>query len=87
MSDEIKFDGCVDCVMWFANGEIPSEFDEVGADEYKLAMADRWKGMIVALGGSSEDEPEPEPHFSRSPCVGCGSPLGGDRYAMIAFSI
>lgn len=67
---------CVDCVVADANGT-----DAEGLDD--------WAGFLPCWAGSAfgpdpvtwrEETGGPDPSFSWSPCDGCGSQLGGDRY-------
>ena len=80
---DINFDGCVDCVMWFANGEGNHEWTEAEFEAYKSTVAERWNGYAVTIACSEDCEG----HFSWSPCLGCGSTLGGDRHPMVAFAV
>lgn len=65
---------CSDCVYMAANG-------------WDVNQTGRWLPVPAplsligadALVGSSEDG---DPHFSWSPCEGCGCTLGGDRYTV-----
>lgn len=67
--DEIEI--CQDCLFILANGE--------GPDDVAEALAKRWPVGTITLGRITDPD-DPEGFFSSSPCDGCGSTLGGDRY-------
>jgi hypothetical protein len=78
MSKEIiDVKGCVDCLMFCANGDFPPENTE--QEDQKLIGAFHHiydQGFDVCAG--SEDEGL----FSWTPCDICNSSLGGDRFTM-----
>jgi len=76
---------CTDCLMMLANGEGPTE----PTDHEPLALV---AGDEITLGILAEEHNEgcvrsydqcecENLGFSMESCEGCGSPLGGDRYA------
>ena len=75
---------CVDCVWVDANG---FDAEEIGYEW--PGFDDRWHGWGFSpqTERNGDDNEIKEPHFSWSPCDGCGSSLGGDRYDYIAYQI
>lgn len=71
---------CTDCAMLIANGEEPPESKEPG--EHAALIDARWHGYYLALGAGDEDD---DRGFSMRSCDGCGSHLGGDRFAATAW--
>ncbi len=73
MSAPLEVDICADCLYTDANG-----WDEynTGRPLPHPAPLNRLRGFLIGSG------PDLEPHFSWSPCDGCGCTLGGDRYAV-----
>lgn len=80
MSKIFEIPGCVDCIMWLANGEVP---EDNGNDWSADNIEARWKGYFVCVAGDENTEN----HFSHLPCEVCGSPLGGDRYPCNAWEV
>jgi len=78
---------CQDCLILLANDEMPTEpTDRVplsaidAGDELTPGMD--WRKHECGRPSWNEGECECETtDFSWTPCEGCGSPLGGDRYA------
>ena len=72
---------CVDCMFLIANGETDPDFD---VDAWAAKVERNWpsaEGWHLGLGWfENPDAEETEHWFSWSPCEGCGSSLGGDRY-------
>lgn len=83
MPDEIKIRLCVDCVYADANGTAELDDSWLGFDEQ------RWQGwgFVPETERYGDYNEIREPSFSWSPCDGCGSGLGGDRYDYIAYQI
>lgn len=91
ITDEHTLRVCVDCLTLLANGEEPPEC-EPGEHVAKMA---RWDGYSITLGWTaeeyarhdidSEDEEADHLGFSWRSCDGCGSNLGGDRFAATAW--
>lgn len=63
-------EGCTDCILFLANGDIPEERPDLPDD-----IAALWEGYHLAPAGGEDSEP----YFSWSPCEVCGSRLGGNR--------
>lgn len=82
MSDDIRL--CVDCVWVDANG-----YDAEAVAYDWPGFDDRWQGWGFAPQTERHGDQHEikEPHFSWSPCDGCGSHLGGDRYDYTAYQI
>lgn len=82
MRESYEISVCIDCVAVEANGHDPEAVDAYYSgwlpewDDYLLSM--------VACGGEDVDDLYCEGHFSWSPCDGCGSGLGGDRFHYVA---
>jgi hypothetical protein len=73
-----EIDLCVDCLIASSNGPEDASAEWEG-------LLEEWDGYL--FGYVVDDEGDPvEPHFSWSPCQGCGSGLGGDRHPHIAMS-
>ena len=79
MSNIVELAGCVDCVMYLANGALPEA--DSGSDWKPEAIAANWPGYNVVVAGDETSEE----HFSWSPCGVCGAPLGGSRYPCAAW--
>jgi hypothetical protein len=73
MLEKIEIDLCVDCLM--ATSGLLED-----ADPGWGGMLEEWNGWLFGYLFDPETEEPQEPHFSWSPCQGCGSGLGGDRY-------
>jgi hypothetical protein len=73
--NEIEEGICADCVMMLANGEL-GQGDAKADLEHAEKMAALW-----GPGELTQDYSDGESWFSWSACGGCGSTLGGDRYA------
>lgn len=73
MTAPLEIDICPDCLYTDANG-----WDEynTGRPLPHPAPLNRLDGFLIGYG------PNLEPSFSWQPCDGCGSTLGGDRYAV-----
>jgi hypothetical protein len=84
MSESFEISVCVDCVAVDANGHDP----EAVEPNYSgwLSQWDGYAFSIVACGGDDVDDLYCEGHFLWSPCDGCGSGLGGDRFCYSAVS-
>jgi hypothetical protein len=78
VSDIIELEGCTDCIMYLANGELPEENTSGWTPE---AVERKWKGYHVCVAGDENSEE----HFSWQPCDVCGSSLGGNRYPCAAW--
>ena len=66
---------CIDCMMLIANGE--------GTDEHADRVAGQWPDHYLGCGNSDEDGTACA--FASRRCEGCGSDLGGSRYAAHAW--
>lgn len=77
---------CSDCLMKLANDESPDEPVKGEPEPWALWSGDSdiTPGMLEEHECDNRDDCDCE-HiaFSRSRCGGCGSYLGGDRYACI----
>jgi hypothetical protein len=69
----VKISICADCLALLANGEIGTEDSEY-EEAHTAAMKALWGEQRLFLGGEPEG-------FSWASCDGCGSSLGGDRFA------
>ena len=72
----IDVNGCVDCLMLAANGELPPENspeEDKKLENAFVSLADQ--GFSVCAGDG-------EGSFSWSSCDICDSKLGGDRFPM-----
>jgi hypothetical protein len=78
MSEIIKLEGCTDCIMYLANGELPEEDVNGWSPE---AVERKWKGYQVVVAGDENSEE----NFSWQPCDVCGSTLGGNRFPCAAW--
>ena len=78
MADIIELEGCTDCIMYLANGELPEDNPGGWTPE---AVEANWKGYHVCVAGDENSETS----FSWQPCDVCGSALGGDRYPCAAW--
>jgi hypothetical protein len=85
---------CQDCMLMHANGECDPDRPETEPEPWaELPHADISMGMTDDQHdcGIPYDHPEGREcdcehiPFSWSSCDGCGSPLGGDRFAMTLF--
>ena len=72
----IEVDLCVDCLIVSSNGP-GDESSEWGG------FLEEWDGFLFGYVFDEEGDPK-EPHFSWSPCSGCGTGLGGDRWPHLA---
>ena len=75
--ETIDVQGCVDCLMFCANGELPPENTE--AEDKKLISAFHHvydQGYHICCGSEEEGS------FSWIPCDICNTSLGGDRFTM-----
>ena len=69
------FEGCSDCLMFVANGDMPED-REGFVEDFEL-----WtEGFVICLGDNDIDL-----GFSWSRCECCGSRLGGDRHRLVGF--
>ena len=75
----VDVDLCVDCVFADANGP-----EALHISEDWTGFLPEWDGWVFGPVVSDEENEPVEPHFSWSPCGGCGSGLGGDRFRYIA---
>jgi hypothetical protein len=74
----IELEGCTDCVMYLANGEVPED----NVDGWSAEAVDaKWQGYHLCVAG----EEDSEEYFSWQPCGVCGSTLGGNRYPCAAW--
>ena len=78
MPEIIELEGCTDCIMYLANGEVP---DESESGWTPGAIERNWPGYHVTVAGDENSEE----HFSWRPCGVCGSTLGGNRYPCAAW--
>ena len=72
----IDVNGCIDCLMLAANGELPPENspeEDKKLENAFISLADQ--GFSVTCGDG-------ERSFSWSSCDICDSKLGGDRFPM-----
>jgi hypothetical protein len=69
---------CVDCVTADANGT-----DDLVESQW-TGFLDDWQDWVFGPILTDEQNEPNEPHFSWSPCDGCGSHLGGDRFDYVA---
>lgn len=85
---DIDIDLCVDCVFADANGAGTPEHDGGPSPDWTgfLPAWDGW-GFIARTERFGDYNEIKEPHFSWSPCDGCGSGFGGDRYEYTAWLI
>ena len=77
MADIIELEGCTDCVMYLANGELPEDANGWSAD----AVDRKWEGYNICVAGDENSEES----FSWRSCEVCGSTLGGNRYPCAAW--
>lgn len=76
----IELEGCSDCIMYLANGELPADDDNnewPGPD----AIARIWEGYELCVAGDENSEE----YFSHLECDVCRSRLGGNRYPCAAW--
>ncbi len=80
---------CSDCIMILANGECTYANDEAERIHHE-GMAKHINGYEVMVGATRDRHEDgcdlqgcqcEDLGFSWRACDGCGSPLGGDRYA------
>lgn len=73
---------CVDCITVDANGVggLPDDHTWTG-------FLGEWDDCIFAPVIDPETDEPAEPYFSWSPCHGCGSHLGGDRFDYLALLV
>ncbi len=97
MSSEViaEISVCLTCMFIHANGEYPGDPDDIDPNE-----PEPWALLTdnedPAMGGEHNERCTPEDReegcdcddlgFSWSPCEGCGSRLGGDRYRFTVFA-
>lgn len=84
MSEFYTLNVCVDCAYVEANG-----YETEAVEPNYSGWLPEWDGFafsVVACGGEDVDDLYCEGHFSWSPCDGCGSLLGGDRFHYTAVS-
>ena len=79
-----RADICADCLYMDANGWREREIGRPLPDPVPL---NRLKGYLIGPDVDSLEDVDAvnaaqEPSFSWSPCQGCGSTLGGDRYTV-----
>lgn len=82
MDDDAPVDLCADC--FYAAGSGAEDMDEVWTGF--LPEWNGWDFVVAACGGEFTDDLYCEGHFVKpsTPCDGCGSTLGGDRYCHMA---
>jgi hypothetical protein len=79
VTDEYPLDICTDCLMLVANDDTTA-LDDLEADRLRNNVADRWpSSRWLIVPGDDYGA------FSRKPCDGCGSTLGGDRVGATAY--
>jgi hypothetical protein len=88
MRDDIEIRLCTDCVFADANGAGTPEHDGGPSADWTgfLRCWDGW-GFAAQTERFGDYHEIREPSFSWSPCDGCGSGLGGDRWDYIAYEI
>ena len=80
--DTIALSVCADCLMFIANGDLPTD-DDPERDAEIIAGVEREQasGSHLCAGGIDDDPDAPdEGGFSWSSCDCCNSSLGGDRF-------
>jgi len=77
MINVIEMNGCTDCVMYLANGDV----EEPANGWSPEAIERNWPGYHVVVAGDENTEA----HFSWQACAVCGSTLGGNRYPCAAW--
>jgi hypothetical protein len=72
-------EGCVDCVMFIANGDEPDDNPQGWSPD---DIETNWPSATynLCVGGDETSEA----YFSWRACDCCGSRLGGDRYPVVA---
>lgn len=71
--------GCVDCLMYVANGDLPESDSDAGVSfEASIVATAGVASGLICCGDSELDE-----EFSWSACECCGSRLGGSRHQLI----
>lgn len=85
---------CMDCVILFANGDMPADLTEEECDAYQARIDKTMDGCTLTIGWLSEEHDESCPRFagdtdtecdcetntfSMSSCDVCGGNLGGER--------
>ena len=73
---------CTDCLMLLANGEVLDGNGDDITEAHSVKMARLFDDEEITLGSLDGEE---ELGFSWHGCDGCGSTLGGDRYAATAW--
>lgn len=76
--DLVELEGCTDCIMYLANGEVPEDDENPWKPE---DVDSRWQGWNVCVAGDEKTEE----YFSWQPCDVCGSRLGGNRCPCVAW--
>jgi hypothetical protein len=71
--DTIEIEVCVDCLVWFANGDL-SGIDNPERELEVITAVGIDEGYDVVPG-----DYDSEPSFSHSPCDACRNPQGGTR--------
>lgn len=75
-----ELEGCTDCVMFLANGEVPEDNSNGWKPENIETMWPSKTYHLCVAGGENEEE-----YFSWRACDVCGSRLGGNRYPCAAW--
>ena len=75
---------CGDCLSLLANGTVSDDLDGAADEAHAARMDAQWPDVEITLG-SVEPTDNDGLGFSWSACQGCGSTLGGDRYAATAW--
>lgn len=84
-TDNVDLEVCVDCIMVIANGEATAD---TNTDEHVANMDAMWPAQDGwRLGYGNSDPDASDLGFSWGSCDGCGSNLGGDRFAAHAFKV
>lgn len=73
---------CSDCIFLLANGEVTDSNGDDTTAAHAAKMAAVWGERFDIVPSGEEEE---EASFSWQSCDGCGSTLGGDRFAATAF--
>lgn len=96
LTELINVWSCVDCLIWFANGESNPEWSEEERDEW-FARMDHLRDYHIGVGGDHESDcPNMREgvwvgetdcyceiiEFSMNRCDICHSRLGGSRHAL-----
>lgn len=92
MADHATVSICVDCLMFYANGETPEHMDESQTEEWLQALTSNYVTLGIMWDDHDDDCPNREAEewvddcecenfgFSWQSCETCGSNLGGDRF-------